>query len=72
MNDFKDIKNRLILDIEKLLNSYDDVHSTHIDKNLLQFMDENTLKDIISSLLEQKEKLDVDEKWLEKFKNYKI
>ena len=71
MNDFKDIKNRLILDIEKLLNSYDDVHSTHIDKNLLQFMDENTLKDIISSLLEQKEKLDVDEKWLEKFKNYK-
>jgi len=65
------LKENIIVDIEKLLNSYDDNHSTTINRDLLKFMDETTLKDILNSLLKQKENLDIDEIWLEKFKKYK-
>lgn len=62
-------KYELILDIQNLLNSYDGVKTTSINPTLLEFMDENTLKDIISSLLDQKEShLNSDLEWLEKFK----
>lgn len=66
-----DKKNQLIQDIQNLLNSYDDVNSTSIDPNLLEFMDEKTLVSIIDSLLIQKEESKKsDSQWLEKFKKY--
>ena len=62
-------KNKLIEDIQQLLNSYDNVASTTINPNLLEFMDEETLLNIIDSLLTQKEsEKEADIEWLEKFK----
>lgn len=62
-------KNQLIKDIQNLLNTYDNVNTTSINPNLLEFMDENTLVSIIESLLTQKEDAkDSDIQWLEKFK----
>ncbi len=64
-------KRELILDIQNLLNSYEGVKKTDINPALLEFMDEKTLKEIISSLLYQKEQeKDVDMEWLEQFKKY--
>lgn len=60
-------KAELIADIEKLLNSYGG--DTHINPDLLAFMDAQSLKEIIGSLLEQKEKVSESNKeWLEQFK----
>ena len=62
-------KEQLILDIQNLLNSYNNVDSTSINPQLLEFMDENTLIQIIDSLLTQKENLiESNRDWLEKFK----
>jgi hypothetical protein len=62
-------KEQLIEDIENLLNSYEGQQPTRIDPALLSFMDEQTLKSIISSLLEQKEKVNESNvEWLEQFK----
>lgn len=62
-------KNKLIEDIQQLLNSYDNVASTTINPDLLEFMDEETLVSIIDSLLTQKEaEKEADVEWLEKFK----
>lgn len=65
-------KEELIKDIETLLNSYDDkLPRTEINPALLAFMDEETLKSIIDSLLRQKENVNEDNKeWLEQFKKY--
>lgn len=64
-------KQELITDIEKLLNSYDGEKKTHINPDLLSFMDEQTLKSIIDSLLDQKEKtVESNLEWLEQFKKY--
>lgn len=65
-------KEKLIQDIETLLNSYgDDVPPTVINPALLAFMDEETLKSIIDSLLRQKESVNEDSiEWLEQFKKY--
>ncbi|MDQ1264578.1 MAG: hypothetical protein QG559_1579 [Campylobacterota bacterium] len=64
-------KEELILDIQNLLNSYRDIHKTVINPQLLEFMDEESLKNIIHSLLDQKESLATpDIEWLEKFKKY--
>lgn len=64
-------KEELILDIQNLLNSYRDIHKTVINPQLLEFMDEESLKNIIHSLLDQKESLMTpDVEWLEKFKKY--
>ena len=64
-------KEQLILDIQNLLNTYDGIHKTSINPELLTFMDENTLISIIDSLLTQKEaEKDTDTEWLEKFKKY--
>ena len=64
-------KQELIADIEKLLNSYGGHNTTHINPALLSFMDEETLKSIIASLLEQKEKtVESNLEWLEQFKKY--
>lgn len=66
-----DRKEELINDIQNLLNSYDDVHKTSINPNILKFMDEETLLHIISSLLDQKEDAkEPDLNWLETFKKY--
>ena len=62
-------KDQLINDIQNLLNTYDNVNTTSINPNLLEFMDEDTLINIIDSLLVQKEETkESDIKWLEKFK----
>lgn len=64
-------KDKLIQDIQNLLNSYEGVHETSINPNLLEFMDEDTLVSIIDSLLKQKEfSKESDLEWLEKFKKY--
>lgn len=65
-------KSELIHDIETLLNSYgDDTPPTEINPVLLEFMDEATLKEIIGSLLRQKETVNEDSiEWLEQFKKY--
>jgi len=66
-----DRKTQLITDIQNLLNTYEDVHETSINPSLLEFMDENTLINIIDSLLSQKEnEKESDLEWLEKFKKY--
>jgi len=62
-------KQQLIKDIQDLLNSYNGLSPTLINPDLLEFMDEETLLDIIGSLLDQKEiNSKVDTQWLEKFK----
>jgi len=65
-------KEVLIHDIETLLNSYGkDVPVTEINPALLEFMDEGTLKNIIGTLLKQKEQVNEDAiEWLEQFKKY--
>lgn len=64
-------KEELILDIQNLLNSYQGIQNTIIDSHILEFMDEDSLKSIIHSLLDQKESLMIsDVEWLEKFKKY--
>ena len=63
-------KDILIKDIQELLNSYQNLSSTTIDPNMLEFMDENTLISIIDSLLRQKENVTTDNiEWLNKFKS---
>ncbi len=62
-------KTELINDIQKLLNSYKNTTTTKINPELLEFMDEITLKSIISDLLNQHEHVNDDNKeWLEQFK----
>ena len=63
-------KQQLIKDIQHLLNSYDGVGQTTINPDLLKFMDEMTLINIIDSLLTQKEQYSqqIDTQWLEQFK----
>ena len=62
-------KNKLINDIQQLLNTYDGIHKTSINPDLLEFMDEKTLISIIDSLLTQKEaEKEADLEWLETFK----
>lgn len=64
-------KEELILDIQNLLNSYKGIQNTIINPHILEFMDEDSLKSIIYSLLDQKESLMIsDVEWLEKFKKY--
>lgn len=65
-------KQELIEDIQTLLNSYgDEVPTTEINPALLEFMDDETLKNIIGSLLRQKETVNEDSLvWLEQFKKY--
>lgn len=66
-----DRKEELINDIQNLLNSYDHVHKTLINPNILKFMNEKTLLGIIGSLLDQKEDAkESDLEWLETFKKY--
>ena len=62
-------KEKLITDIQNLLNTYDNVNTTSINPALLEFMDEQTLIEIIDNLLTQKEaSKEVDTEWLQKFK----
>lgn len=68
-----DRKEKLIEDIQNLLNSYEGIKETSINTDMLKFMDENTLISIIDSLLTQKEQLkESDTEWLQKFKKYKM
>jgi hypothetical protein len=65
-------KNKLIQDIQQLLNTYDSLNHTTINPALLEFMDEQTLIEIIDSLLTQKENAHKpDLEWLEQFKSSK-
>ena len=64
-------KEQLIHDIENLLNSYEGGSETYINPDLLSFMDEETLKSVIDSLLRQKEKtVESNLEWLERCKKY--
>ncbi|MBV5321311.1 MAG: hypothetical protein JZU62_06470 [Sulfuricurvum sp.] len=64
-------KEQLIADIENLLNRYDSVKPTHINPELLQFLDRQTLLNIINSILQQQEKTNESNlEWLEQFKQY--
>lgn len=64
-------KEQLISDIENLLNRYDGIKPTHINPDLLQFMDRQSLLHIIDSLLKQQEKTNESNiEWLEQFKQY--
>jgi hypothetical protein len=64
-------KEQLIHDIENLLNRYGDTNPTYINPNLLQFMDKQTLLNIVNSLLRQQEKTNESNlEWLEQFKRY--
>ncbi len=64
-------KVQLIKDIQDLLNSYDEEKTTTINPDLLEFMDNKTLLNVIDSLLKQKEDLyKSNTEWLEKFKKY--
>jgi len=66
----KTTKEALINDIQNLLNTYEGVPLTSINPNLLQFMDEETLKQIIGNLLDQKEaSKEVDIVWLQQFQS---
>lgn len=63
----------LINDIQVLLNRYEDVPKTSINPALLEFMDRETLLNIISSLLKQQENTNASNlKWLEQFKKYDL
>ena len=60
---------QLINDIQNLLNTHDGINKTDINPALLKFMDEDTLVNIIDSLLNQKEsEKESDIEWLEQFK----
>lgn len=62
-------KQQLLLDIENLLNTHEGGSTTSINPAMLEFMDEETLKGIIESLLTQKEHVnDSNKDWLEQFK----
>lgn len=62
-------KEQLILDIQNLLNTYEGVSPTSINPELLKFMDEKTLIEIIGNLLDQKDlNKEADREWLEQFK----
>lgn len=64
-------KEQLIADIENLLNRYDEIKPTHINPDLLQFLDRQTLLSIINSILRQQEKTNESNiEWLEQFKQY--
>ena len=67
----EDTKRKLIQDIENLLNSYSGVQNSTINPDLLQYLDETSLKDIIKDLLTQKENVvDSNLEYLEQFKKY--
>ena len=62
-------KNQLIIDIQNLLNTHNGISPTSINPELLKFMDEKTLIEIIGNLLDQKEETkEVDIEWLKQFK----
>ncbi len=62
-------KDKLILDIQNLLNTYEGTSVTTIDPALLSYMDEKELKKIIDDLLAQKERtVENNGEWLEQFK----
>jgi len=70
--DLMSSKAELIRDIQKLLNSYSDTTTTKINPDLLEFMDEVTLKSIINNILDQQEHVNEDNReWLEQFKTDK-
>ncbi|MFZ2891225.1 hypothetical protein [Sulfuricurvum sp.] len=66
-------KEQLLNDIENLLNRYDGLNPTQINPELLQFLDRQTLINIIDSILRQQEKTNESNiDWLEQFKQHKI
>jgi len=60
---------QLIIDIQNLLNRYEGLSPTTINPSLLEFMDRETLLQIINSLLKQQENTNKDNiEWLQQFK----
>lgn len=66
-----DKQQQLIKDIENLLNNHGDVAKTSINIDLLKFMSEADLKEIISSLLAQKDsQFNENRQWVTQFKKH--
>ena len=64
-------KHQLIKDIEKLLNGYNGIKDSTISVSVLEYMDEEALRSIISDLLHQKEQTAASNlEYLEQFKKY--
>ena len=62
-------KKKLIEDIQKLLNEYNEESFTQINPALLEYMSEDDLKAIIDDLLRQKEQfVETHVEWLNRFK----
>jgi len=62
-------KQKLIQDVEDLLNKHGNIDDTSINPSLLEFMDDDIILSIINNLLDQKENtIEKDLEWLEKFK----
>ena len=62
-------KQKLIQDIQQLLNAHKGGSITQINPALLEYMSEEELKTIIDDLLKQKEKfLQTEMEWLQSFK----
>ena len=62
-------KEKLICDIQNLLNSYEGLSKTTINPLILSYMNEDELKSIISDLLKEKEDtVEKEMQWLQTFK----
>ena len=65
-------KEKLIKDIQNLLNTHDGIKDSTINVNMLEFMDEASLISIIGLLLDKKDSMLKDNiEWLNSFKNVK-
>ena len=65
-------KEKLIQDIQNLLNTHSGLKDSIISTDMLKFMDKKSLIDIITLLLDKKESMLSDnEEWLNSFKSVK-
>lgn len=65
-------KEKLIQDIQNLLNTHGGIKNSVINVNMLEFMDKETLVSIIELLLDKKESIiDDNQEWLNSFKSVK-
>jgi len=65
-------KEKLIKDIQNLLNTHDGIKDSVINANMLEFMDKESLINIIGLLLDKKDSiLDDNKEWLQSFKSVK-
>ena len=72
LTNIKQEKEKLIKDIQNLLNTHGGIKDSTINVNMLEFMDKASLISIIELLLDKKESMLNDNlDWLNTFKNVK-